>query len=98
MPAVAVTGITFYVTLPPSTCCLFQLVVSPEGVVSFASPGPPVEEPDEHGVSRPIAHPPLRSMKTALSVVKAEDLHRIIASQVLYLTLPLVPSPTLVSL
>ncbi|KAI0040536.1 hypothetical protein FA95DRAFT_1611724 [Auriscalpium vulgare] len=79
MPAVAVTGIAFYVTLPPSTRYLAQFVVAADGVVSFVIPGSPVEQPDENGVTHIVAQPPLRSMKTALSLVNAEDMDRIIA-------------------
>ncbi|KAI0038968.1 hypothetical protein FA95DRAFT_1612967 [Auriscalpium vulgare] len=73
------TGFAFYVTLPPSTRFIVRLVVAPNGVVSFATPGPPVEEVDEHGVPPFKPYPPLRSMKVALASIQARDIDRIIA-------------------
>ncbi|KAI0041096.1 hypothetical protein FA95DRAFT_1611276 [Auriscalpium vulgare] len=73
------TSLAWYVTLPPSTRYVVQLVVSAEGVVSFVTPGPPVEEPDEDGVRRPVPYPPMLSMKAILSSIKAEDMDRVIA-------------------
>ncbi|KAI0037530.1 hypothetical protein FA95DRAFT_1614120 [Auriscalpium vulgare] len=73
------TSFAWYVTLPPSTRYVVQLVVSTDGVVSFVTPGPPVEEPDKDGVRHPVPYPPMRSMKAILSSIKPEDIGRIIA-------------------